>query len=340
MNRSSRTRDARAQRCRGSSRSIQARGVAPTLWAIGVISALICQGGGAGVAEAASQNHKQPSTSPVGSADLRLLPGDYQLFTRSGTWVARRSGMYMVVAVGGGGGGGGGGAAAVVGGVANQVGGAGGSAGGVTINDVITRAGRRFRISVGNGGTGGAGGSANGGSGGAGGNGGVSSFPDVASADGGTGGPGGAGNSSSTVLAPVGAGRSSLGEMQAPGSAGAASATTGEPSGSSFLYAWPGGGGGGPAGSGRGGSGGRAAGTAGTIAPGGHIGAMTGANGGTGSTNRIFTSGAGVAAAEAVRQVERAAQVAREWGATSTSLGLCPDFNMQDVPSCGGATCL
>ncbi len=45
----------------------------------------------------------------------------------------------------------------VVGGVANQVGGAGGSAGSVTINDVITRAGRRFRISVGKGGTAGRG---------------------------------------------------------------------------------------------------------------------------------------------------------------------------------------
>ena len=130
--------------------------------------------------------------SPVGSADLRFLPGDFHLFTRSGTWVAPKCGMYMVVAVGGGGGGGGGGAAAVVGGVANQVGGAGGSAGAVTINDVTARAGRRFRISVGKGGAAGAGGSANGGSGGAGGDGGVSSFPDVASADGGTGGPGGA----------------------------------------------------------------------------------------------------------------------------------------------------
>ena len=238
MNRSSLTREAREQRCRGSSRSIHTRRVALTLSAIGAISALGClDGGGGGVADAASRNHTQPSSSQIGSANLRLLPGDYHLFTRSGTWVAPKSGLYMVVAVAGGGGGGGGGAAAIVGGVADQVGGAGGSAGAVTINDVVTRAGRRFRISVGKGGAPGAGGSANGGSGGAGGNGGVSSFPNVASADGGTGGPGGPGNSSSTVLAPVGAGRSSLGEMQAPGSAGAATATAGEPSGSSFLYA-------------------------------------------------------------------------------------------------------
>ena len=294
MNRSSRTRDSRAQRCRGSWRSNSALGLALALWAIGVISALIYQGGGAGASDAASQNHKQTSPSPVGSAGPRLLPGDFHLFTRSGTWVAPKSGMYMVVAVGGGGGGGGGGAAAVVGGVANQVGGAGGSAGSVTINDVITRAGRRFRISVGKGGTAGAGGSANGGSGGTGGNGGVFELSRCCVC----------GRwrrrtwwSREQQFDGPGTRRcgwfESLGEMQAPGSGGAASTTTGEPSGSSYLYAWPGGGGGGPAGSGRGGSGGGAAGTAGTIAPGGHIGAMTGANGGTGSTNRIFTSGAG-----------------------------------------------
>ena len=292
MNRSSRSRGARAQHHRASPGPVHLRRVALALSAIGMINTVISLDGGNGVADAASQNHTRPS-SQLGTQDLSLLPGDYHLFTHAGTWVAPKSGLYMIVAVGGGGGGGGGGAAAAVGGVANQVGGAGGSAGAVTINDVTARAGRRFRILVGKGGAPGAGGSANGGSGRAGGDGGVSSFPGVASADGGTGGPGGPGNSTTTVLAPVGAGRSSLGEMQAPGSAGAASATAGEPSGSSYLYVWPGGGGGGPAGSGRGGSGGGAAGISGTIAPGGHIGVMNGPSGGKGSTNRIFTSGAG-----------------------------------------------
>ena len=293
MNRSRLSRGIRARPHRGSSGPVRLRRVALALSAIGAVNTVLYLDGGKGVADAASQNNARTSASPGGAQDLSLLPGDYHLFTRAGTWIAPKTGLYMVVAVGGGGGGGGGGAAAGVGGVANQVGGAGGSAGGVTINDVTARAGRRFKILVGKGGAPGAGGAANGGSGGAGGDGGVSSFPGVASADGGTGGPGGPGNSTSTVLAPVGAGRSSLGEMQAPGSGGAASAMLGEPSGSSFLYAWPGGGGGGPAGSGRGGSGGGAAGVSGTIASGGHSGAMNGPSGGRGSTNRIFTSGAG-----------------------------------------------
>ena len=293
MNGSSLSRRAQDNHRRGSSAPLHLRRVALALSAIGVINAIISLDGGNGVAGAASQSHGTTTSSQAGAQDLTLLPGDYHLFTRSGTWVAPKTGLYMVVAVGAGGGGGGGGSAATTGGVANQVGGAGGSAGGVTINDVTARAGRRFKILVGKGGAPGAGGSVNGGSGGAGGAGGVSSFPGVASADGGTGGPGAPGNSTATVLAPVGAGRSSLGEMQAPGSGGASNAMAGEPSGSSFLYAWPGGGGGGPAGSGRGGSGGGAAGVSGTIASGGHSGAMQGPNGGRGSTNRIYTSGAG-----------------------------------------------
>ena len=280
MNRSSPEKDTQAKSRCGSSSSRRTCPVALALSAVAMLGALAldCVGGGEAGATFKSGTDSLASQAP--SSGLRL-PGDYHLFTHSGTWVAPRAGTYMVVAVGGGGGGGGGGAA-MAGGVANQVGGAGGSAGAVTINDMVTRAGRRFRISVGQGGTPGAGGPANGGSGGLGGNGGVSSFPGVASADGGTGGPGGPGNSSSTVLAPVGAGRSSLGDMQAPGSAGAATATAGEPSGSSFLYAWPGGGGGGPAGSGRGGSGGGAAGASGAIAPGGRVGAMSRNSGGHG----------------------------------------------------------
>ena len=82
---------------------------------------------------------------------------------------------------------------------------------------------------------------ANGGSDAAGGNGGVSRFPGGASADGGTGDPGGRGNSSATVLAPSVPVAGSFGDMRAPGSCGAANATTGEPSGSSYLYAWSGG---------------------------------------------------------------------------------------------------
>jgi hypothetical protein len=292
MNPPSLTRERATPRGDRSLQCSVAHRVLLVLTAICVIGTIVVLNRAGGVADAASANQGQASSSPIGAQDLRLLPGDYHLFTRSGVWVAPKTGMYMVVAVGGGGGGGGGGAAAV-GGVSTQVGGAGGSAGGVTINDAIVRAGRRFKISVGKGGAPGTGGSANGGAGGAGGNGGISSFPGVASADGGTGGPGGLGNSSSTVLAPIGAGRSSLGDVQAPGSGGSASAIGGRPSGSSFLYAWPGGGGGGPAGSGRGGGGGGAAGISGTIAAGGLRGVMNGASGGTGSTNRIYTSGAG-----------------------------------------------
>jgi hypothetical protein len=291
MNLSSLERGTRSEPRARSLWSLPTRRVALAFSAVAVLGALAfdCMGGGDAAAATKSGSNSHPSQAP---SNLHL-PGDYHLFTHSGTWVAPKTGTYMVVAVGGGGGGGGGGAAAIAGGITNQVGGAGGSAGAVTINDFVTRAGRRFRISVGKGGAPGAGGAANGGSGGSGGDGGISSFPGVASADGGTGGPGGTRNSSATVLAPVGAGRSSLGDMQAPGSAGAATATVGEPSGSSYLYAWPGGGGGGPAGSGHGGSGGGAAGTSGTIAPGGRVGAMIGMAGGIGSTNRTFTSGAG-----------------------------------------------
>lgn len=255
--------------------------------------ALALSAGGANTPTAAASPNSARVVATQGRApNLTGLPGDIHLFTQPGTWVAPRNGAYMVVAVGGGGGGGGGGASAI-GGVANQVGGAGGAAGAVSINDVIARAGQRFKVRVGAGGSGGAGGAANGGSGGRGGDGGTSSFPGIASADGGVGGLGGAGNSMTTVLAPVAAGRSSFGDMQAPGSGGAATSTGGRPSGSSYLYAWPGGGGGGPAVLGHGGGGGGAAGDSGTIAAGGRMGVMAGPDGGKGSTNRIFTSGAG-----------------------------------------------
>ena len=251
----------------------------------------------------------------------------------SGIWVAPKAGTYMVVAVGGGGGGGGGPRPWV----------------GSQIKWVVRvdlpapspsttwsrRAGRRFRISVGKGGTPGGGGSANGGSGGLGGDGGVSSFPGVASADGGTGGPGGPGNSSSTVLAPVGAGRSSVGDMQAPGSAGAATAQLpGNHWGPRTCM--PGRGAVAAALRGRArGSGGGAAGASGTIAPGGRVAAMIGTSGGTGSTNRTFTSGAGGGGgggggAPGGMGGSGGAGV----GATSTSLGRCLDSIMRW--RCGG----
>ena len=204
-----------------------------------------------------------------------------------------RSGTYTVVAIGAGGGGGGGGSARSENGISDQAGGAGGAAGAVTINDVIAKAGQRYRVVVGKPGLPGAGGAANGGSAARGGTGGSSSFAGIASADGGVGGAGSPGNSDATVLNPVGAGSSSDGTIRAPGSGGGAGPNGGGPSGSSYLYSWPGGGGGGTASATKGGSGGGAAGVSGTDAPGGGIGDMSAANGGTGDTNRIYTSGAG-----------------------------------------------
>ena len=210
-----------------------------------------------------------------------------------------------------------------VGGVANQVGGAGGSAGGVTINDVTARAGRRFRILVGKGGVPGAGGSANGGSGGAWrqrrrfefsrccvcgrwhwrtwrtrkqhidcpGTGRCGSFE--------------LGRNAGTRLSRSGKrdGGGAVG-IFFPLTRGQAAAAAAPP--------------------GRAGAGvaEEAAGISGTIALGGRIGAMNGPSGGKGSTNRIFTSGAGGGGGGGgAPRWDQEAQVDRAWGATSASVG-------------------